>query len=59
MSLRIEMFVDDLDDLDDLDVFVDFYARVLAYEFADDRRDTEWPYVAVARDGVRIGAVHA
>ena len=53
MSLRIELFVDDLD------VFVDFYTRVLAFELADDRRDTEWPYIAVARDGVRIGAVRA
>jgi len=53
MSLRIELFVDDLD------VFVDFYTRVLAFQLADDRRDTEWPYVAVARDGVRIGAVRA
>jgi hypothetical protein len=63
MSLRIEVFVDDLDDLDDLDVFVDFYARVLAFELADDRLDTEWPFVAVAVagacDGVRIGAVRA
>lgn len=53
MSLRIELFVEDLD------VFVDFYTRVLAFGVADDRRDTEWPYVAVARDGVRIGAVRA
>lgn len=53
MSLRIELFVDDLD------VFVGFYTRVLAFELVDDRRDAEWPYVAVARDGVRIGAVRA
>ena len=53
MSLRIELFVEDLD------VFVDFYTRALAFELADDRRDAEQPYVAVARDGVRIGAVHA
>ena len=53
MSLRIELFVDDLD------VFVDFYTRVLSFELADDRRDAEWPYAAVARDGVRIGAVRA
>ncbi|MFD3584682.1 VOC family protein [Streptomyces sp. NPDC058683] len=50
-SLRIELFVDDLDR------FADFYCRVLGFTVTDDRRSTDWPYVAVTRDGVRIGAV--
>ncbi|MER5750202.1 VOC family protein [Streptomyces sp. NPDC002088] len=49
-ALRIELFVDDLDR------FVYFYSRVLGFTVTDDRRTTDWPYVAVARDGVRIGA---
>jgi lactoylglutathione lyase len=50
-SLRIELFPEDLD------VFVDFYTRVLGFTLVADRRDTENPYVAVARDTIRIGAV--
>ncbi|WP_416986611.1 VOC family protein [Streptomyces sp. T028] len=50
-ALRIELFVDDLDH------FADFYTRVLGFAVTDDRRSTDWPYVAVTRDGVRIGAV--
>jgi lactoylglutathione lyase len=49
-ALRIEVFVADLD------AFVDFYVRVLAFDLTDDRRTDDWPYAAVSRDGVRIGA---
>jgi predicted enzyme related to lactoylglutathione lyase len=50
-ALRIEVFAEDLD------AFTDFYVRVLGFTLVDDRRTSEWPYVAVARDGVRVGAV--
>lgn len=53
LRVRLEVFPDDLD------AFVDFYTRVLGFRVADDRRATSWPYVAVERGGVRIGAVRA
>jgi len=46
-GLRLEIFVADLD------ACVDFYTRVLGFVVID-RRDG---YAAMARDGVRIGAV--
>jgi predicted enzyme related to lactoylglutathione lyase len=52
-TLRIEIFPDDLD------AFVDFYTRVLAFDLVSDRRTTDHPYAAVARDGIRIGAAPA
>ncbi|MCU1489143.1 MAG: Glyoxalase/bleomycin resistance protein/dioxygenase [Acidimicrobiaceae bacterium] len=52
-ALRIELFSEDLD------VLVDFYTRVLAFKLAVDRREAEWPYVALHRGVVRIGATRA
>ncbi len=51
-NLRVEVFVDDMD------AFADFYVRVLGFTLVEDRRTSEWPYAAVGRDGIRIGAVH-
>jgi uncharacterized glyoxalase superfamily protein PhnB len=53
VELRIEVFVDDID------LFVDFYTRVLGFSVFDDRRGHVSPYVAVRRDGIRVGAVPA
>ncbi|WP_151770101.1 VOC family protein [Streptomyces abyssomicinicus] len=50
MSLRLELFVEDLD------AFVGFYTTVLGFSLTEDRRSRPEPYAAVARDGVRIGA---
>jgi catechol 2,3-dioxygenase-like lactoylglutathione lyase family enzyme len=52
-DLRIELFAGDLDR------FADFYTRVLGFTVADDRRDSDVPYLSVRRDGVRFGAVLA
>jgi len=53
LRVRLEVFPDDLD------AFAGFYTRVLGFRVVEDRRATEWPYVAVERGGVRIGAVRA
>lgn len=50
MEVRFEVFPDDLD------VAVDFYVRVLGFRLVLDQRDGPEEYVAVQRDGVRIGA---
>jgi catechol 2,3-dioxygenase-like lactoylglutathione lyase family enzyme len=50
MTLRVEVFPDNLD------AFVDFYTEVLGFTLAVDQRATEFPYAAVERDAVRIGA---
>ena len=50
MSLRFEIFPADLDST------VDFYTRVLGFSLVTDRRDEREPYVALARDAVRVGA---
>jgi predicted enzyme related to lactoylglutathione lyase len=47
-SLRVEIFPADLD------VTVDFYLRVLRFTLDRDERDEG--YVALVRDGVRVGA---
>ncbi len=48
--LRIELFPADLDPL------VYFYTGVLGFELVRDERDAEWPYVALRRGHVHIGA---
>jgi len=48
-ALRAEIFPADLD------ATVDFYSRVLSFEVTLDQRETHG-YVALARDGVRLGA---
>ena len=48
--LRCEIFPDDLD------ATADFYTRVLGFEVVADRRAADDPYLALQRDGVRIGA---
>lgn len=50
MSVRFEIFPSDLD------ATADFYTRVLGFNIAADRRQQPQPYLAVERDGVRIGA---
>ena len=50
MSLRFEIFPDDLD------ATADFYGRVLGFAITVDRRTDDEPYLAMARDDVRIGA---
>lgn len=53
-ALRIELFVDDPD------AFVAFYTGVLSFEVTDDQRQGKrGGYVAVTRDGIRIGAARA
>jgi predicted enzyme related to lactoylglutathione lyase len=49
-NLRVEIFPADLD------ATADFYVRVLGFRIAADRRATEDPYLALERDGVRLGA---
>lgn len=51
-ELRIELFSDDLDAL------VSFYRDVLSFEVARDERRHAYPYVALRRGAVRIGAAH-
>jgi predicted enzyme related to lactoylglutathione lyase len=53
MHLRLELFPRDLD------AFHQFYTEVLRFEVERDDRAADWPYVAVRRGGVRIGAVRA
>jgi lactoylglutathione lyase len=53
MTLRVEIFPDDLD------AFVRFYTDVLGFALTVDRRDSDFPYAAVERGSVRIGAVRA
>ena len=53
LELRVELFSTDLDR------FVDFYVGVLGFAVVSDRRRDDNGYVAVRRDGVRIGAVPA
>jgi lactoylglutathione lyase len=51
-ALRCEIFPADLD------VAVEFYVTVLGFELTKDERDhASAPYVALARDGVRLGAL--
>jgi lactoylglutathione lyase len=50
LRVRLEVFPEDLD------AFVDFYTRVLGFRLERDQRAGEWPYAAVERGGVRIGA---
>jgi predicted enzyme related to lactoylglutathione lyase len=49
-SLRIEIFPSNLD------TTVTFYQSVLAFILERDERLAEIPYVALRRDGIRIGA---
>jgi len=49
-SVRFEIFPFDLD------ATTDFYTRVLGFSLAADQRDDLQTYLAVQRDGVRIGA---
>jgi predicted enzyme related to lactoylglutathione lyase len=49
-SLRIEIFPSDLD------TTVAFYQSALAFTQERDERLAETPYVALRRDGIRIGA---
>lgn len=51
-SLRIEIFTDDLDSV------VDFYTGVLRFRLQRDERGGRWPYVALERGWIRIGAAH-
>ena len=48
--LRIEIFPADLD------VVVDFYTEVLDFELVRDERGEQWPYVALRRGEIHIGA---
>jgi predicted enzyme related to lactoylglutathione lyase len=50
MSVRFEIFPSDID------ATADFYTQVLKFAVRDDRRDERPPYLALERDGVRIGA---
>jgi lactoylglutathione lyase len=50
LTLRFEIFPDELD------ATVDFYTRVLGFTLTVDRRTEVHPYLALERDGVRIGA---
>jgi lactoylglutathione lyase len=50
MSLRVEVFCADLA------ATADFYVRVLGFSVVRDDRGASLPYLALARDGVRIGA---
>lgn len=50
-SLRLEIFPADLN------ATVRFYVDLLGFALATDRRADELPYLALERDGVRIGAV--
>jgi predicted enzyme related to lactoylglutathione lyase len=49
-SLRCEIFPSDLD------ATAEFYVRVLGFAVDRDERTSEDPYLALALDGVRIGA---
>ena len=51
MTLRFEIFPDDLD------ATADFYERVLGFTLTQDERTADQPYLALARDGVRVGAL--
>lgn len=50
MSLRFEIFPADLD------ATVDFYVRVLGFTLVRDERADAYPYIALERGDVRIGA---
>ncbi|MGH3499929.1 MAG: VOC family protein [Nocardioidaceae bacterium] len=50
MTLRFEIFPSDLD------ATADFYTRVLGFHVVSDRRGEASPYLALERDGVRVGA---
>ena len=50
MTLRVEIFTDDLD------AVVDFYTRVLGFRLVRDEREHRERYVALERDAVRVGA---
>jgi len=50
MTARFEIFVRNLD------ATADFYGEVLNFDVVDDRRRAADPYVALQRDGVRVGA---
>lgn len=49
-SLRIEIFPADLDPV------VAFYTEVLGFALVRDERRSDWPYVALQRGAVQIGA---
>jgi catechol 2,3-dioxygenase-like lactoylglutathione lyase family enzyme len=49
-TLRCEIFPADLD------ATVSFYVSVLVFELVRDERDQPWPYVALERGTVRVGA---
>ncbi len=49
-GLRIEIFPRDLDPV------VDFYTGVLGFTLVRDERGQDWPYVALQRGDIRIGA---
>jgi lactoylglutathione lyase len=53
VHVRLELFPRDLD------AFHDFYTRVLRFDVERDERTADWPYVAVRRGEVRVGAVRA
>jgi lactoylglutathione lyase len=48
--LRCEIFPSDLD------ATLDFYQRVLGFQVTRDERNHPSPYLALARDGIEIGA---
>jgi predicted enzyme related to lactoylglutathione lyase len=50
MTLQVEIFPADLD------ATADFYVTVLGFELVRDEREAEPGYLALERDGVRIGA---
>jgi lactoylglutathione lyase len=50
MRLRFEIFPGDLDET------VAFYVNVLRFVLVRDERSAEWPYVALQRGAVRVGA---
>jgi lactoylglutathione lyase len=50
MRLRIELFPLDLDET------VAFYVNVLRFVLVRDERSAEWPYVALQRGAVGVGA---
>lgn len=52
MSLRFEIFTADLDSV------VAFYTQVLSFTLVRDERAAQVGYVALDRDGVRIGAAY-
>jgi lactoylglutathione lyase len=50
-SLRLEIFPADLN------ATVRFYVDLLGFSIVEDRRTDQLPYISLARDGFRLGAV--